>query len=867
MEINHGIVYTNENCIGCNHCISGCPVPGANIAQVRNGRNVIVVDGDKCIHCGHCIVLCRHFAREYIDDTSDFISDLKNGKHIALAVDPAFYIDYPDEAPMVLGYLRKLGARKIYNVSVGGDIATWAYCRWFSDNPDRSGITEPCAATVQYIERHHPEFLGKLVPVKSPLMCLATYVRKYLGEQDSIAYISPCITEKDEIDNLCYEGLVQYNVTFQHLFMQLSLVQMMDRANVSPAVPDLPDFGLGSIFPMPGGLKQNLEHFLGYDRPVISMSNIIYLFPFLGSYDGVLDNNLNPVIMEPLCCEHGCMFGSGIDTARFDMKTALAAYNKKRTALCAQKGKNPDNPYCRFMPVDMRIKVLDEHFKDLDISDFFHTYENHAEYDEEISADRYEEIFTEMHKYSPESRHIDCQRCGYNSCRDMVNAVAKGYNRISNCSYYEHIENIHLITTNPVTNLPNTGMFHRRLGEMLEQRKLAGFSVLYFNVRNFLLVNKRFGFNIGTEVLVEFSQTMLDKMDTDESFFHAGGDTFFAIIKNEHVNSIIFEMNHLDLKSLSTGGEDKFSLSMRCGVYQLTGRERCLEDIVNPVNVTYMVAKKDPIKDVAFYDETIASSVMRALFVTQQIPRALASDELSVVFQPKVSTSGRMLVGAEALVRWMHDGKMVSPGDFIPECETNGFIKKIDFYVLNRVCETIAEWTARKIVCVPVSVNFSKLHFTDDDLAERICNVIDRWHISHELIEIECTETSFIDSRDTLRNTIDCLKEKGIRASIDDFGTGYSSLSLLQNLHFSVLKFDKTFIDSIIHGQRSETVIRDIIRMANDLDMEVVAEGVETQDKFELLSLLGCDVIQGYYFDKPLLPGEFEKRLLAKKYS
>ena len=867
MEINHGIVHTNENCIGCSHCIPGCPVPGANIAQIRDGRSVIVVDGDKCIHCGHCIVLCRHFAREYIDDTSDFIADLKKGKHIALAVDPAFYIDYPDEAPMVLGYLKKLGARKIYNVSVGGDIATWAYCRWFSENQNASGITEPCIAAVQYIERYHPEFADKLVPVKSPLMCLATYVRKYLGEQDSIAYISPCITEKDEIDNPCYEGLVQYNVTFQHLFMQLSLVEMMDTANVSPAVPDLPDFGLGSIFPMPGGLKQNLEHFLGYDRPVISMSNIIYSFPFLGSYAGVLDNKANPVIIESLCCEHGCMFGSGIDSARFDMKTALASYNKKRTALCAQKGKDPKNPYCRFMPADMRIRVLDEHFRDLDISDFSHTYVTRSEQAPELPERTYDEIFTAMHKTMPESRHIDCQQCGYSSCRQMAEAIAKGYNQLSNCVYYEHVENMRLITTNPLTGLQNTGMFHRKLGEMLQTGNLAGYSVIYFNIRNFVLVNKRFGFSRGSEVIIEFSRMLSGMCDQTESLFHAGGDTFFAVVRNEHVDRFLYDMNHLKLPLLRTGNDDYLYLSTRCGVYRMTGAEKTLEDIINPVNVTYMVAKKDPANDIAFYNEDIAASIIRTLFVSQQIPAALSNSELYMVYQPKVSISTRMLTGAEALVRWRHDGKIVPPSDFIPECEANGFIKKIDFYVLNAVCSSLSEWIKKGISCVPVSVNFSKLHFDDDDLAARICNIIDLWKIPHNLIEIECTETSFIDTRDKLSNTINELKKTGIHSSIDDFGTGYSSLSLLQNLRFSVLKFDKTFIDSVVHGERSETVIGDIIRMAKDLDMDVVAEGVETQEKLDLLSLLGCDLIQGYYFDRPLACDEFEKRLLAKKYS
>ena len=866
--MNQGIVFTNDNCIGCNRCIAGCPVPGANIAQMKNGRNHIVVDGEKCIHCGHCVTLCRHFAREFVDDTDTFFDDLANGIPISIAVDPAFYLDYPDTAQLVLAHLKKLGVKKIYNESVGGDIATWAYCKWLTEHPDEGGITEPCVAVIEYLERQHPEYLDKMIPVKPPLMCLATYVRKYLGESDSIAYISPCITTKDLIDSPHFKGSVQYNVTFAHLFMHLNMMEIEGQKNkkFEEVKPDLPDYGLGSIFPIAGGLRQNLTHFLGVDRPVINLSNVIYMYPMLDQYADVIHDKNNPLIVESLNCEHGCIFGSGIDGARFDMKVVLEQYNKKRLAICGTK-KDPTNPYCRFMPSDRRISVLNEHFAELHIEDFYYKYTENYEQPFEIPADIYEETYLRLHKTTPESRHVDCGSCGYNTCRQMVEAIASGYNQVTNCANYERFENRKLITTNPVTGIQNTGMFHQKLMQMIAKKTLVGNSILYFNIKNFMLVNKRFGFNKGSAALREFANAASALLEEGESIFHAGGDTFFVVVKNERVNKVFYEINHLELPTLAAEDKEFPLLTIRCGVYQLSGAEKELENIVNPLNAVFMLAKRKQNSDIVFYDNTVASSMVNSLMVVQQLPAALDNNELFIVYQPKVSVVDHLLKGAEALIRWNNNGTIVSPGKFVPECEANGFIKRIDFYVLNQVCKTCADWISRGIEPVRISVNFSKLHFSDAGVAERICNVIDSWKVPHKYLEIEFTETSFVDEKENLKTTIDKLKNTEILCAIDDFGTGYSSFSLLHELNFSILKFDKTFIDTVEHNTRAETIVNNVVHMAKDLHMEVVAEGVETRDKLGLVSLLGSDLVQGYIFDKPLVASEFEKRLMNKKYN
>ena len=213
------LVYTNSNCVGCNKCISACSCMGACVSENpdENGASKIQVDGTKCIACGACFDACEHDAREYHDDTERFFADLAKGVKISLLIAPAFLADYPKEYESVLGGLKKLGVNRLISVSFGADITTWAYINYIQKHNFLGGISQPCPAVVGYIERYLPQLLPKLFPVQSPLMCAAVYARKEMGLTDKLAFISPCIAKKMEIDDPNNKGLVDYNVTFYHL--------------------------------------------------------------------------------------------------------------------------------------------------------------------------------------------------------------------------------------------------------------------------------------------------------------------------------------------------------------------------------------------------------------------------------------------------------------------------------------------------------------------------------------------------------------------------------------------------------------------------------------------------------------------------
>lgn len=245
---------------------------------------------------------------------------------------------------------------------------------------------------------------------------------------------------------------------------------------------------------------------------------------------------------------------------------------------------------------------------------------------------------------------------------------------------------------------------------------------------------------------------------------------------------------------------------------------------------------------------------------------AIQNKEFVVYFQPKVSISDMKIAGAEALVRWNFNGQILPPVKFIPFCERTGLVIDIDFYVLEETCRKMREWLDAGLDLVRISVNFSKYHFNEADVAERIYKVIQGYKIPPEYIEVEFTETAYLDKEELLEYTVDKLKSYGIKSSIDDFGSGYSSLTLLQNMDFEVVKIDKSLLGKGVENEKAKKVISSIIHMAKELKMEVLAEGVETVEELNLLRELNCDVVQGYFFDKPLPVEEFETRLKSGRY-
>lgn len=286
-----------------------------------------------------------------------------------------------------------------------------------------------------------------------------------------------------------------------------------------------------------------------------------------------------------------------------------------------------------------------------------------------------------------------------------------------------------------------------------------------------------------------------------------------------------------------------------------------INQIYTYANAAMFMAKNQK-KSSAFFDKNMLDKQLWNQKVEKNMETALREEEFEVYLQPKYSPSDGKMLGAEALVRWNSktDG-FIPPNRFIPIFEENGFITQLDDYMVSKVAKLQSEWTIQGRKVVPVSVNISRAHFVQEGLAEHICQLVDAYGPKHELIELELTESAFFDDKIILTETVKQLKAYGFRVSMDDFGSGFSSLNSLKDIPLDVLKLDTGFFNGDTDSERGEIIVREIIRLARALDMTVVAEGIEKKEQVDFLAKLGCDMIQGYYFAKPMPVSEFEEKV------
>lgn len=425
------LVFTTDACVGCNRCIGACSCKGANIAKKTENENVIEVDADKCVACGACFDVCEHHARGYTDDTERFFADLKKGEKISLILAPAFKANYYNEYETVLGGLKKLGVNRILSVSYGADITTWAYINYIQKNHFIGGISQPCPAVVGYIEKYLPELLPKLMPIHSPMMCSAIYAKKYMGLKDKLAFISPCIAKKNEIDDPNTGGYVEYNVTFSHL-MEYVRTHNIKGTPVSDEI----EYGLGSIYPMPGGLKENVYWLLGEDVFIRQVEGESHMYNYLReNKERIAKGNTPYLFIDALNCSAGCLYGTAVEAELAKTEDAFYAIEQIR-----QKSKKNDKKtaWARRLTPEQRLKRLNHAFASLNLNDFIRKYTDRSDKCKEKIPGRKEldQIFMEMKKETPEKQRINCGGCGYKNCTEMAVAIYNGFNYKDNCVHY-----------------------------------------------------------------------------------------------------------------------------------------------------------------------------------------------------------------------------------------------------------------------------------------------------------------------------------------------------------------------------------------------------------------------------------------------
>lgn len=427
---------------------------------------------------------------------------------------------------------------------------------------------------------------------------------------------------------------------------------------------------------------------------------------------------------------------------------------------------------------------------------------------------------------------------------------------------------------NAVTHDEESGALNTT-GYVLEGQKIidsgvgSKYTAVYLNISKFKLVNQRYGHEVGNLVLASVAKNLreiLNRLGDDQLCGRLGGDNFVALVADQYLDDFLSNLYHYDVATAYDGEEIYIRLIFFIGVYQIQKSDRDMSIVMENSSVAFSLAKHKNSLDPVYYDEELHRRILREKEIEGKMRDALENEEFLVYYQPKIDLRTYRINGAEALVRWMDDGKLIPPVEFVPLFERNGFICNIDFYVLNRVCKSIRQWLDSGIDMIPVSVNFSKVHFTNSRFTEQIVATIKKFHIPTKYIEIEFTETVDFQDKEALVHAVEYLKSFGIATSMDDFGTGFSSLSLLKTLPVDVLKIDKSLLDTQTASEKERVIISNVVRMVQEMNIRVITEGVETQEQAEFLKGIHCDNAQGFLFDKPLPKEQFEKRLVKGYY-
>ena len=423
------------------------------------------------------------------------------------------------------------------------------------------------------------------------------------------------------------------------------------------------------------------------------------------------------------------------------------------------------------------------------------------------------------------------------------------------------------LSTDISTGLINSNGYVTTGNRMSAEGIIHEYTAMYINLRNFKYINGQIGNRYGDAVIREYANSLAKLIGDDGIASRLGGDNFAVLIKKERADDIIEFLSGADLEVMFSGTKSRFCIQARAGVYHINEGD-VMSHVMNCISAAISAARSHPTEFVVTFTPDILYKAMKEQELTSVFPSALRKREFAVYYQPKVNLETNEICGCEALVRWFRDGKMIPPMNFIPLFERNGSVCALDFYMLESVCCHISEWLKKGLEPVTVSVNFSKTHLHNPDIAEDILKIIRKYNIDSRYIEIEMTEMSNFNDYEAFKNLVNVLKENGVATSIDDFGTGYSSLNLLTDFMFDIVKLDKSFVDNIIknNSKTDEIVVRNIVRMIKELDMKTIAEGVETPEQARFLKEIDCNMVQGYLFDRPLPEDEFEKRLTVRKY-
>ena len=415
---------------------------------------------------------------------------------------------------------------------------------------------------------------------------------------------------------------------------------------------------------------------------------------------------------------------------------------------------------------------------------------------------------------------------------------------------------INLLEYDSLTGLYSKEFFYRQVKRLIADNPNTEFDIICSDIENFKMINDRYGMSKGNEVL-KFIADSFRKAQSDYSISgYLGTDKFAFFTKHiDEYSEEVFEQ--VTGETLSNSPIP--NLRIKFGIYRGVNKTIPVSAMCDRAFIAIEQIKKQFVTMVAEYNEELRLKIIKSQRLLEDMDKSIENREFKVYFQPKHDTETQRIVGAEGLVRWIHSELgFISPGEFIPLFEKNGFITKLDFYIWEEVLRIMRDWKLSGKKLVPVSVNVSRADFIIRDLPQIMDALCQKYDISKDYLHLEVTESAYTENGDQIIETVKELRKLGFKIDMDDFGTGYSSLNMLNKLPVDIIKLDIGFIrNECIESDKS--ILKFVIELANSLQLETIAEGVETESQYSILKKLGCKQIQGYYFSKPLPLEEFEK--------
>ncbi|BDF34033.1 sensor domain-containing phosphodiesterase [Lachnospiraceae bacterium] len=428
-----------------------------------------------------------------------------------------------------------------------------------------------------------------------------------------------------------------------------------------------------------------------------------------------------------------------------------------------------------------------------------------------------------------------------------------------------------LAYTDVLTGSDNRNKFILEMQRLLSDNR--NYAMVLLNINGFKFVNEFYGYEAGNMLLKHIATVLADNIGEQELCYRDNADQFGMLLRCRRKKELAERLRSIQeqIHKFRLSRNQDYHILCNFGVMIIDEGSKSavntdFDTVMNGALLALESVKGNEMDSIAFYDRHLHEKAARKTEIENRMWNAVENHEFIMYLQPKFSLKTGLLHSAEALVRWQPgDGKMIYPDEFIPIFEQNGFITKLDMYMLEEACRCLADWDKRGFPAVPIAVNQSRIFFYDTEYLNKLEEIVRFYAVNPSLIILEVTETVAMNNLEQIKTVIARLHSMGFKVSMDDFGSGYSSLNTLRELHVDEIKLDREFLSFQTESGRDEAIIRNVIHLANDLSASTVAEGIETEQQLEFLKSLSCDIGQGYYFCRPVPAADFFRAVAKLK--